>query len=169
MVFLKADDMTGHLFSIHSSVAAKRCPSFWAATLVVILVAGCGGDVPTGEIVPTSPAAGVVTFQGKPLEHYEVRFVPTDDEARPAAGVTDESGRFALGTNDLGDGAPAGNHRVAINYIGPPLPPDYGVTNFDPIPPPKIKIPKKYNDPEKSGITIEVPESGKTDIVIELP
>ena len=126
---------------------------------------GCN-KVPTGEIVPTSPAAGVAKYQGKPLEYYQIQFIP--EEGRPAAGITDESGSFTLGTNDVGDGAPSGSHRVAVTYVGPPPPPDYGVTNFDPIPPPKFKIPAKFSDPKKSGIVVEVPEDGKTDFLIEL-
>ncbi|WP_105327672.1 MULTISPECIES: hypothetical protein [Pirellulaceae] len=126
---------------------------------------GCGSQ-PTGDIVPTSPAAGTATYKGKPLEFYQIRFVPED--GRPAAGVTDEEGHFTMGTNDTGDGAPSGKHRVAINYVGPPMPPDWGVTDFSPIPPPKFKVPAKFSDPEKSGITVEVPEDGKTDFVIEI-
>jgi len=126
---------------------------------------GCSNDS-TGDIVPTSPAAGVAKFQGKPLEYYQIQFIP--EQGRPAAGITDENGKFTLGTNDVGDGAPSGKHRVAVTYVGPPLPPDYGVTNFDPVPPPKFKIPTKFNDPNKSGIMVEVPEDGKTDFLIEL-
>ena len=90
---------------------------------------GCNSQ-PTGDIVPTSPAAGTATYQGKPLEFYQIRFVPED--GRPAAGVTDEKGNFTLGTNDLADGAPTGKHRVAISYVGPPKPPEWGVTDFSP-------------------------------------
>ncbi len=132
---------------------------------LICLSLGCNSQ-PTGDIVPTSPAAGTATYQGKPLEFYQIRFIPED--GRPAAGVTDEEGRFTLGTNDTGDGAPSGKHRVAISYVGPPMPPDWGVTDFSPIPPPKFKVPAKYSDPEKSGITVEVPEDGKTDFKIEI-
>ncbi len=105
-------------------------------------------------------------YQGKPLAYYQVQFIP--EEGRPAAGITDENGNFMLGTNDVGDGAPSGSHRVAVTYVGPPPAPDYGVTNFDPVPPPEFKIPKKFSDPQKSGLVVEVPEAGKTDFVIEL-
>lgn len=138
---------------------------YLASCLLGGLALGCN-DIPTGEIVPTSPAAGVAKFQGKPLEYYQIQFIP--EEGRPAAGITDENGNFTLGTNDIGDGAPSGSHRVAVTYVGPPPPPDYGVTNFDSIPPPKFKIPTKFNDPKKSGIVVEVPEEGKTDFQIEL-
>ncbi|MBA2115262.1 hypothetical protein [Bremerella alba] len=150
---------------------SKRQPCFspklvYLGTLsLAVFTLGCS-DVPTGDIVPTSPAAGVAKYQGKPLEYYQIQFIP--EEGRPAAGITDENGNFTLGTNDVGDGAPSGSHRVAVTYVGPPPPPDYGVTNFDPIPPPKFKIPAKFNDPKRSGIVVEVPEAGKTDLLIEL-
>ncbi|MFN3148394.1 hypothetical protein [Bremerella sp.] len=131
---------------------------------LVVTALGCS-DVPTGDIVPTAPAAGVAKYQGK-LRYYQIQFIP--DEGRPAAGITDENGNFTLGTNDVGDGAPTGSHHVAVTYVGPPPAPDYGVTNFDPIPPPRFKIPSKFNDPKKSGLVVEVPESGKTDFLIEL-
>lgn len=149
----------------------KRRPGF-SRQLVYLVALILGGstlgcsDVPTGDIVPTSPAAGVAKYQGKPLEYYQIQFIP--EEGRPAAGITDENGNFTLGTNDVGDGAPSGSHRVAVTYVGPPPAPDFGVTNFDPVPPPKFKIPTKFNDPMKSGVVVEVPEDGKTDFLIEL-
>jgi hypothetical protein len=39
---------------------------------------------------------------------------------------------------------------------------------FTPPPPPTIKIPDKYANPETSGLTVEVPESGTDAIAINL-
>jgi len=130
------------------------------------MLTGCGSGIPTGDIVPTAPAAGIVTYQGKPLEYFQVRFLPED--GRPAAGVTGTDGVFVLGTNNLDDGAPVGTHKVSFVYKGPPMPDDWGVTDFTPIPPPKVKLPPKYEKPETSGITVEVPKGGDRDIVIAL-
>lgn len=127
---------------------------------------GCS-NAPTGEVVPTVPASGTVKFQGKPLEHYLVLFEAEDQ--RPASGNTDAEGRFVLGTNDTGDGAPTGTYRVAVRYVGPPdFDPGAGGMDFAPLPPPKVKIPKKYGDIEKSGLSVSIPESGNTEIVLDL-
>ncbi|MFN9236126.1 MAG: hypothetical protein ACK6D4_15940, partial [Planctomyces sp.] len=62
-----------------------------------------------------------------------------------------------------------GTHRVAVTWIGPPsTDPGQGVLEFTQPPPPTIKIPDKYANPETSGITVEVPESGTDAIVINL-
>lgn len=132
---------------------------------IACLATGCNSQ-PTGDIVPTAPAAGTVTYQGKPLEYYQIMFIP--EEGRPAAGVTDEQGNFTLGTNDVADGAPTGKHSVTVTYVGPPKPPGWGVTDFSPTPPPKFKVPAKFSDANKSGLTAEVPEGGNTDIVLTL-
>lgn len=157
--------MIRQLLSFH----LRRRPSHLALLVgglaIACLAAGCNSQ-PTGDIVPTTPAAGTVTYQGKPLEYYQVMFIP--EEGRPAAGITDEQGQFTLGTNDLADGAPAGKHTVTVTYVGPPPPPEWGVTDFSPIPPPKFKVPAKFGDAKKSGLMVEVPESGDTNIQLEL-
>jgi hypothetical protein len=135
--------------------------------LLALATAGCGSGQPTGDIVETVPAAGVLTYQGKPLQYYQVMLLPLGQ--RPAAGITDESGRFVLGTNGEGDGAVAGNHQVAVTYVGPPnTNPEAGMNDFSPPPPPKIKIPVKYRDVKTSGLRVEVPEGGTDDLKIDL-
>jgi len=150
--------------TLRKSCGNRRLARF----LLWSLIAGCGGNSgPVAETVPVVTAAGTLTFQGKPLEHYQVMLFPQD--GRPAAGMVDAAGKFVLGTNQPGDGAPAGTHRLAVTWVGPPsTDPGQGVMEFTPPPPPKIKIPEKYTNPETSGITVEVPESGSDAIVIEL-
>jgi alpha-mannosidase len=139
--------------------------------------------VDTGAILTFDPAdAGdrhhEVGFLAVPLDEVranfakydllddQVRFLPED--GRPAAGVTGVDGTFTLGTNNLDDGAPVGSHRVSFVYKGPPMPDDWGVTDFTPIPPPSVKLPAKYADPETSGVTVQVPKGGDKGIVIAL-
>lgn len=134
---------------------------------VIVGLSACGQNAPTGDIEKTVSAGGVLTWQGKPLEFYQVTFYP--EGHRPAAGTTDEQGKFVLGTNQIGDGAVAGRHRVAITYVGPPSTnPEEGMNEFSTPPPPKVKLPRKYNDAKSSGLQYEIPAGGTTDLKIEL-
>jgi hypothetical protein len=135
---------------------------------LVLVFAGCGSSGDREKVVPVS---GVVTYQGKPLEGYRVTFMPTDGR-RPAIGLTDAEGKFALGTNEVGDGAVVGTHKVAFVWAPPVIgePGQETVTdNPANLPKPKTRIPDKYTDPEKSGITQEVPSRGISDLRFELP
>jgi hypothetical protein len=110
-------------------------------------------------------------FKGKPLEHYQVVFMPTDG-SRPATGVADAAGKFVLGTNKAGDGAPIGTSKIAINFVGPQSEGDAGAEAIidDPskLPKPKIKIPAKFHNPDTSGLTQEVSKKGIPDLVLDL-
>jgi hypothetical protein len=112
----------------------------------------------------------MVTYQAKPLEGYRVVFMPTDGR-RPASGVTDASGKFVLGTNTGNDGAPPGMCKVSFAWE-PPRSGEPGQESIndtpDKMPKPKVKIPEKYNDPEKSGIVYEVPRRGTSNITFDL-
>src|SRR5947207_5917383 len=90
-----------------------RAPS--SAALLALSVAGCGNS---SDIEQTVPVSGIVTYQGRPLEGYQVTFIPEDGH-RPAVGVTDAAGKFTLGTNNVGDGAPPGKSKVAFVWIAP--------------------------------------------------
>jgi len=137
-----------------------------AAAALAISASGCG-DAEAG-IEKTATASGLLTHRGQPLAHYQVMFTP-EDGRRPAAGVSDEHGKFTLGTNDAGDGAPPGKHRVSVVYVGPPSSGGDGQNNFAPPPSPKTKLAAKYSNPETSGLTAEVPASGAGDLKVEVP
>jgi hypothetical protein len=144
---------------------------YWRGGLLAgVVTAGlsaCGPNPPTGNIEKTVPAGGVLTYRDQPLEFYQVTFYP--EGHRPAAGTTDEQGKFVLGTNSVGDGAVAGTHRVAVMYVGPPSTnPEEGMNEFSAPPPPKVKTPAKYRDVKTSNLTVEVPASGSTDLKVVL-
>jgi hypothetical protein len=115
----------------------------------------------------TVAARGVLTHKGQPLSYYALTLQPVEGQ-RGAAAETDEQGHFALGTNSQGDGAPPGKHRVGIAYLGPPASRPDGQNNFT-APQPKLKLAAKYASPETSGLTLEVPPSGSSDLKIEVP
>jgi hypothetical protein len=98
-------------------------------------------------------------------------FMP-DDGRRVATGVSDATGKFSMGTNTAGDGAPPGASKVAIVFVGPPSTATPGsevpVENPANLPQPKIRIPEKYGNPETSGLTQDVPEAGLPDLKIDL-
>lgn len=147
------------------SFARHAC--FLSMAVATCFFTGCGEGTPTGDVIDTVEAGGVLTYKGQPLEYHQVTLFPTDN--RPAVGTTDAEGKFTLGTNGAGDGAVPGTHKVAVIYVGPPSTnPEEGITEFTQPPPPKVKIDKKYQDTETSGVTVEVPEDGSTELKIEL-
>jgi hypothetical protein len=127
---------------------------FWAIVAVVgACIAGCGHQTGPTAGVKTYPVTGTVTYQGKPLPEATVMFRSTDGQYT-ASGRTDLEGKYRLTTASPGDGAPAGEYRVAIIAIEAP-PAD---EEEKPGPPPKSLIPTKYNQPETSGLTAVVAE-----------
>jgi hypothetical protein len=133
-------------------------------------MAGCDDDAPKLEVIDVAPVAGVLTHQGEPLQQHEVIFYP-DDGRRAAVGLTDEEGRFSLGTNKPGDGAPPGMHKVSVKFL--PVTPD----DLAHLPPgesagylrkPTIKISSKFSNPKTSGLTQEVPAEGLHDLKLDL-
>lgn len=133
---------------------------------------GCGGRPgPIAQIEEVVPVSGTLTYDGKPLEGFQVTFLPTDGR-RAATGVTDSDGKFTMGTNRVGDGAPPGLHRVAIVWAGGGEAGTPGneevIDNPANLPKPSVEIPKKYQNADTSGLTQDVPESGLSDLTIEL-
>jgi hypothetical protein len=153
----------------------KRCHSAWTSFLVVCLAAlGCEGKGPGGDVLSTVPASGTVTFEGTPLESYSVTFQPavTSGEAhRPATGQTDAAGKFTLGTNAPGDGAPPGKYKVGVAF-NPTTTLDSASASPAEIaasmPKEKVKLPLKFRDPQKSGVELEIPAGGSSELKIEL-
>jgi hypothetical protein len=141
----------------------------WLAVGLLLLTIGLVGHGCSGgaNMEQTVSARGILTHKGQPLSYYALTLAPVEGQ-RGAAGETDEQGHFVLGTNSEGDGAPPGKHRIGIAYLGPPASRPDGQNNFTP-PQPKVKLAPKYASPETSGLTVEVPPSGSSDLKIEVP
>jgi hypothetical protein len=125
---------------------------FFVGLLSVVLAAGCGG-------AKTAAVSGRVTFKGKPVPKANVSFIPAEGAGRAAAGFTDESGRYTLGTMSTNDGAAPGKYRISIIARGPDRPPKPGETGSGmpgEMMPGDPAIPVKYFTAESSGLTFEV-------------
>jgi len=80
-----------------------------AATLLAA-AAGCG----PGNGLNLAKVRGKVTYNGEPVKFGTIMFEPEQPDVPPAAGSIGEDGAFILSTEDAGDGAVVGTHRVAI-------------------------------------------------------
>ena len=113
------------------------------------------------------PVSGTLTYEGSPLEGFQVTFLPTDGR-RAATGVTDSNGKFTMGTNQAGDGAPPGLHKVAIVWAGTGASGTPGneevIDNPADLPKPPVEIPKKYQNADTSGLTQDVPKNELSDL-----
>lgn len=131
-----------------------------------MFVSGCSSSEYVAPSEATVPAAGVITYLGKPLDFYRVSFIP--EGKRSAAAITDAEGRFTLGTNAEGDGAVVGHHIVTVEYVGPPSNEEPGKETFAPPPAAATTVPAKFTSTETSGVSIEIPEPGNTNLEINL-
>jgi hypothetical protein len=73
---------------------------------------GCGGS----DRPATAPVSGVVLLDGNPVEGAAVMFMPVAG-GRPAQGLTDAQGKFALTTFETNDGALLGDHKVSVTKM----------------------------------------------------
>ncbi len=134
--------------------------------LAIALVAHASGcsDVKLEKVVPV---AGVLKYQGKPLEGYHITFQPVEKDRQGAGGDTDASGAFKMGTNKPGDGAAVGKHRVGVTFNSQVTEGEPGKETFKTLTP-KVKLPTKFEDPSTSGVEVDIPAAGNTALEIEL-
>jgi hypothetical protein len=117
-----------------------------SAFLLASFCAGCGRHAAN-----IAPVKGVVTLDGKPLKIGTVITIP--NAGRGARGFIQPDGSFELGTYGKTDGALLGSHRVGVvAYEGTNLGPESNNA--------KLIVPKRYTNPESSGLTIEVKPDG---------
>ena len=144
---------------------------------------GCNqGDRPT--IVR---ASGKVTLNGAPVAGASVSFQPVGG-GRPCGGVTNAQGIYEITSYEQNDGAPVGEHRVAIIKIAgegarkpaeaaPAEDPSMALSDISgpgeteaPAKQPETTylVPQKYSDPATSGLTVNVPAEGSDKLDFEL-
>jgi hypothetical protein len=133
----------------------SSCPT-WLFGVLVLALSGCGNGL--GTLYPVS---GKVTVDGEPLKDAQLTFVPDAEKGNkaPASAFSKiTNGNYSLTTKERA-GAPAGWYKVMINTHQSP-----GGTG-------EAVLPKKYSDPGKSGLSVEVvqnPSPGAYDITLKL-
>ena len=138
-----------------SSRMEWRSRSSLAVVLVWALVSGCGGG---DDQLPTVRVSGTLAVEGKPVANGTIHFFPA--KGRPASGIV-KDGKFTLTTYNDGDGAIAGKNRVAVQ-VSEEVPTKDGDTTS------KSLIPLKFTNPDQSGIELEIPPSGYSNLSIDL-
>ena len=87
----------------------------WVSLLLVATLVGCGQKANRPKTVPVS---GTVTYNGKPVQGAVVTFNPTDRKVgKTAIATTDASGKYTLMTFEQGDGAIPGTYKVTISKV----------------------------------------------------
>lgn len=116
------------------------------------LLAGCGG--PTDGRVSVT---GTVTFDGQPLQEGMITFVGSNGVAAAQGRI--QNGSYSLRPSANVEGIDPGDYRVIVQSweVQPGALQDDGSFAEG-----KSRIPEKYIDPAKSGLTAQVAEGGGT-------
>lgn len=128
-----------------------------------LLAMGCAKGKSDAGIFPVQ---GTVLVKGKPAAYAQVKLIPVDEDLREkstAIGQANEEGEFQLSTRKLNDGARAGEYYVAVSWRIPDNPRSSDDPQFS-----KELLPAKFQDPEKSGVKIEISPNEKELPPIEL-
>ncbi len=124
----------------------------------LLLLSGCRSD-------EYAPVRGKVMYRGTPLTFGSVMFQP--EAGQPAYGYIQKDGSFYLSTNGDGDGARIGPNKVRVACFETQQPQPDGTIKDEPGLGPTL-IPTKYNSFEHSGLVVEVPPEGTSELVLEL-
>lgn len=105
-----------------------------------------------GDRVETHPVKAAITFQGKPIPGAFVVFHPKTPQGGNVPnprGMVSKDGHFSVTTFDGGDGAPAGDYVLTVQWYKPIK------SGGDIVSGPNV-IPRKYTDPKTSDVVIQV-------------
>ncbi|CAN0381755.1 unnamed protein product, partial [Ectocarpus sp. 4 AP-2014] len=119
--------------------------------LACLLAVGCGDGLPTAY-----PVSGLILVDGEAVAGVELVYYPTTPFPKglpiptPRA-FTDRAGRYTASTYTGGDGAPAGEYRLAVLWMTE-MPEGGDPEEFMQT----DRLAGKYADPLSSGITVTV-------------
>lgn len=157
---------------------------FLAAALAAVAIAGCGGgDSWTANQPATVEACGYVKMNGQPVEGAAVTFAPVSGK-HAASAVTDSSGYFELRAFKSKEGAVPGQYMIAVSKTEEIPESEQKKVKFDPgedkehadeaagggevMAGWRNVLPQQFASPATSGLKMEVPAGGTTDLQIEL-
>ncbi len=121
---------------------------------ILVSAVGCTSGTP----FPMATVKGTVTYQGKPLDHGRVVFLPEQGTPGPAAvGVIQSDGSFRV-ENAGREGAALGWHRVTVHCRGELTGEENRNRAASEFAVPKSLIPEKYSSAEQSPLRFEVKE-----------
>ncbi len=132
--------------------------------LAMLFLGGCGG----AEVLKRVPVSGYISIDGAPLKAGSIRFVPIENTKGPAAVATIEDGIYEL----LPENGPIiGKHRIeieAINHQGFNLDDEQSFAKQaeQGKPVDQNPVPESFN--RKTGLFIDLPEEGKSDLDFRL-
>ncbi|TMJ82050.1 MAG: carboxypeptidase regulatory-like domain-containing protein [Alphaproteobacteria bacterium] len=131
--------------------------------IVALTLAGCGAQ-------RTTPVAGVVLLDGRPLAGASIQFV-SQGKGHDATGATDKNGEFVMSTFQPRDGMLPGTYKVVISPpVGSTDTTQYASADeaMSAANKPKARkesaasaFPQKYARPDQTPLTQEVPVQGK--------
>jgi hypothetical protein len=103
---------------------AARIPSRRAVVALasaVALAAGLAGCSP-GNGLSLGRVSGKITYKGQPVPFGQIMFMPDDSKGTkgpPALGTISSDGSYTMSTEESGDGAVVGYHRVSVTGLDP--------------------------------------------------
>jgi hypothetical protein len=122
------------------------------------------------------PVRGVVTFDGKPLAHACVMFIPQEPGGRDARGFTDADGVFQLSTFRPRDGAFPGLYKVTVTF-SEPVAVSPKLKTAEDVQKAMVKdgasrkasvvIPPIYSQPDRTILKHRVPEDGEVKLELK--
>ena len=135
------------IFSLHCLLLSQA----------LLIFVGCGSGLPQ-----TIPVSGRVTFDGQPPPAAgNVQCVPVEAAEgfplRPASGAFGTDGRYRAQTFDPGDGLMPGKYTLSVECWD--VPPDMSGN------PSKSHVPKKYQSPKTSGLTLEIKPNMRSQVL----
>lgn len=143
--------------------------------LLVCIGCAAGDD----GLPPTVNASGTVTLDGSPVEGASVVFVDVAG-VNSANASTDASGRFSLNAFETKSGAIPGSYKVMVSKTievsaddttsasAPAEEAEHAADSPDAGASWENALPKRYASIGSSGLEVEIPQAGVSDIQLEL-
>lgn len=145
----------------------QRFLSGLCSALAIMCLSGCGASGAGGLV----PVTGTVNYEGSPLEDGTVGFAPVDPAVGQPANGKITNGKFTMMTSASAPGVVPGEYKVRIVSLdldsAQGLPPGVAPNPNSPPPEPASLIPRKYGDPNTSGLKVTV-SSGMSELTFDL-